>query len=105
MLIQLLDNNIPGSNVERALLNFLQKCRVDRASIENNFKIIQKIPFHSSEKKTAALIETDHTKILMIKGAADICINKCKYYHEFDNSVNQMNNEKIQNIISIIEGI
>lgn len=41
----------------------------------------------------------------MIKGAADICINKCKYYHEFDNSVNQINNEKIQNIISIIEGI
>jgi calcium-translocating P-type ATPase len=74
---------IAGNGTERALLNF--------ASSEDDSvsaKVVEQIPFNSTNKFSAAIIETDAGNVFgkktwtLVKGAPEKIIDKCTYYIE-----------------------
>ena len=68
------NKNIIGGNItDRALLNFCQKKIT-------NVKIIQKIPFNSTNKYALTVVQLDK-KITLIKGAFEKILPYCKYYY------------------------
>jgi magnesium-transporting ATPase (P-type) len=74
---------IGGNGTERALLNFASE-EGEAASA----KVVEQIPFSSTDKFSAATIETDVTNVFckeiwtLVKGAPEKIIDKCAYYIE-----------------------
>ncbi|MDR0375492.1 MAG: calcium-translocating P-type ATPase, PMCA-type [Treponema sp.] len=74
---------IAGNGTERALLNFASS-KDDSASA----KVVEQIPFNSTDKFSAAIIETDAENVFekktwtLVKGAPEKIIDKCAYYIE-----------------------
>ena len=69
---------VGGNMTERALLNFVK-------DVENNdnVKIIDTVPFNSTNKFSLAQVEGVVTGTL-IKGAPEKIISRCKYYYDAD---------------------
>ena len=86
------DKIIGGNITDRALLKFISNSEYD-------VKIIKKIPFNSNNKYSISTIDY-HGKKLLIKGAPEKIIKKCRYYYDELGNKNLLNtdlfNEKIE---------
>ena len=70
-------DNIPvGGNItDRAILKFFE-------NKDNNYEILNNIPFSSEKKYSKTKIKYKDKKIDLIKGAPEIILDKCKYYYD-----------------------
>lgn len=72
-------SNVFGDSTELALLVAAKK-----ADIHTEFKRVNELPFDSSKKYMATVDKKKNEKLVHLKGAPEIIIEKCKYYLEGD---------------------
>ena len=69
------NKEIVGGNItDRCLLSFSNP-------IDSNIRTIEKIPFSSRNKYSLTKIDDNNKKIILIKGASEKILPKCKYYY------------------------
>jgi calcium-translocating P-type ATPase len=68
---------VGGNATERALMSFIS----DRASAAFKVSVANRVPFNSTEKYSAAQVRGDYQMILL-KGAPEKLLAKCKFYHD-----------------------
>lgn len=75
------ENNIKilGNPTEAALLLWLNENDIDYLNIRNNSKTIEQLTFSTERKYMATLTETNNEKMLYVKGAPEIVLEKCNY--------------------------
>ena len=88
------DIPIGGNITDRAILQFFE-------NKNNNYKIINNTPFSSENKYSKTLINYRQKEIGLIKGAPEIILNKCKYYHDNGKKRTLIIKEEIKNKIKL----
>ncbi|MFC0188955.1 calcium-translocating P-type ATPase, SERCA-type [Fictibacillus aquaticus] len=69
-----------GDPTESALLVSAAKAGVLRDSLLENYRLIEEFPFDSSRKMMSVIVEdASGEKMLIVKGAPDILLDKCDY--------------------------
>ncbi|MBR2708198.1 MAG: calcium-translocating P-type ATPase, PMCA-type [Bacilli bacterium] len=69
------DNPVGGNITDRAILKFFK-------NTDNNYKVIEKIPFSSKNKYSKAKIYYKDKTLNLIKGAPETIIDNCEYYYD-----------------------
>ncbi len=70
-----------GEPTEAALLVAAFKAGISRKNLE--FEILKEIPFDSSKKYMAVIVQNkDCRKFVFVKGAYDVILEKCEFYEE-----------------------
>ena len=78
---------IGGNITDRALLSFIN------TPIENNLKVIKKVPFDSSKKYSLTMIDNDG-KINLIKGAPEKILPFCTMFYDTDGKKKPLKNKE-----------
>ena len=109
------DNGVlTGNATDKAIFNFSNKF-ANKSFFEKNWKTIFEMAFNSTDKYMAKLLEplnngfqligvnnvNNDSGLLVVKGAPDILLNKCKY--TIDNDKTVLINNEIRNKIELIK--
>ena len=77
-----------GSNIEVALLKFIEKCGISYEDVRSQCQIIEKFPFTSSRKRNSVITMTsDGRKQLIVKGASELVLESCSQMHLFSTGI------------------
>lgn len=71
-------DEVSSDATEAALASFLQANKIDFLSIKESYKKISEREFNSTRKTMSVTVEKDGKKTLMLKGAIDYILPKCK---------------------------
>ncbi|CAD8132398.1 unnamed protein product [Paramecium pentaurelia] len=95
-----------GSKTEIAILEYLQKARVEYRKMRESVNYIKKNPFNSARKRMSVIVETKHNglpvKRLYIKGASEIIVQSLTHMHTYDDQKIKLGVKDIQEIERII---
>ena len=73
--------DISGEPTETAIVTAAQKSGIDVSQFEKKYPRISENPFDSKRKRMSTLNRTDSGNIMIVKGAPDILLGLCDYYH------------------------
>lgn len=82
---------IGGNTTDRALLDFIK--------INNDFNIINKVPFDSKNKYSSVIVEDNGKRYNVIKGSFENIIDKCTFYFDSDGKVRVLDKIKLNKYI------
>ncbi|WP_274361557.1 calcium-translocating P-type ATPase, SERCA-type [Paenibacillus thermotolerans] len=71
--------NIKGDPTEGALMVLGAKADVTRSSLEGLYSRVAEFPFDSERKRMSVLVEHQGGRLLCVKGAPDMLLDKCSY--------------------------
>ncbi|CAD8143054.1 unnamed protein product [Paramecium octaurelia] len=95
-----------GSKTEIAILEYLQKARIDYRKKRESVNFIKKNPFSSARKRMSVIVDTKHNglpvKRLYIKGASEIIVQSLTHMHTYDDQKIKLGVKEIQEIERII---
>ncbi|CAK60404.1 unnamed protein product (macronuclear) [Paramecium tetraurelia] len=95
-----------GSKTEIAILEYLQKARIDYRRMREQVNFIKKNPFSSARKRMSVIVDTKHNglpvKRLYIKGASEIIVQSLTHMHTYDDQKLKLGVKDIQEIERII---
>lgn len=72
------NDEFTGDATETALINFLKQNKIDFMAIKQSYKKIDEREFNSLRKFMSVTVEQNNNKFLMVKGAIDYILPKCK---------------------------
>ena len=75
----LFEDKVIGDPTDGALLEYVQKRSYNQEELEKQYPRILEIPLDSSRKRMTTVNEINGTQYVLIKGAPEILIERCKY--------------------------
>lgn len=103
---------IKGEPTENSILNSAKNYNININKLREDYKRVFEIPFSSSRKYMLTVHKNKNNYRIIIKGALDIILNKCKYYNlnnnilELDkniiNKINQDNSDMTKRALRVI---
>lgn len=72
---------IMGDPTEAALLVMTSKAGITRESVGRTYETLMELPFDSERKCMSVVVRAHGRKRLLVKGAPDVILNKCRLVH------------------------
>lgn len=72
------DSGLGGDATENAIISFLKERQIDYKKIKSSWTKISENEFNSNKKTMSMLVKSEGNEILMVKGAIDYILPKCK---------------------------